>query len=302
MKLLYPDRHKVCGNYDNRENPSVEKVTIKEGEEVRLSAEANKILYFMKGGLRITANDIEEYEGQKGQIVFVPAGKAYLYKAMTDTKIMILRLDKTFFLCENFKLENLYQFIEERNNYSPRFGKRGSVLDISPPLQNLLNDLDERLEEGIMCRKYFDLKIKELLFLLVFYYTKEDLHDFFYLILSKDTVFSEYVRLRWQKFRHVKDLAASMHMTHRQFYNRFVAVFGKTPQKWILASMANIISDEIRTTDKPFKQIAIENNFNSEAQFTRFCKKQLGKTPTEIRNNVVPKSVKIDKRTTRNGK
>ncbi|WP_446784349.1 helix-turn-helix domain-containing protein [Macellibacteroides fermentans] len=41
---------------------------------------------------------------------------------------------------------------------------------------------------------------------------------------------------------------------------------------------------EIKFTTKSFKNIAVENNFSSQAHFNRFCKKQYGNTPKELRN------------------
>lgn len=52
------------------------------------------------------------------------------------------------------------------------------------------------------------------------------------------------------------------------------------------ANKAKVIQDEITSTNKPFKQIAYENEFSTIAQFTKFCKKEIGKTPSSIRASV----------------
>ena len=119
--------------------------------------------------------------------------------------------------------------------------------------------------------------------ILYIYYSKEDLYNFFYSILSQDTAFSEYIRLNWNKFHSVNEMAKSMNLTHKQFYKRFISMFGQTPQQWMKESRASSILKELIFTSKLIKQIANENSFSSEPQFTRFCKRQLGKTPTQIR-------------------
>ena len=46
-----------------------------------------------------------------------------------------------------------------------------------------------------------------------------------------------------------------------------------------------MIQKELTTTDKMIKQIAFEQGFDNKSQFTKFCKKELGANPTEIRAN-----------------
>jgi len=127
------------------------------------------------------------------------------------------------------------------------------------------------------------MKIREFFLMLRAYYPKDELREFLSMILSRDTAFSEYVRNNRNKFPTVIALAKSMHLTQRQFASRFKEVFGCTPYRWIKEGKILMIHRQITSTRKPIKQIAYENGFGSLAQFTRFCKTELGKTPTELR-------------------
>jgi len=78
-----------------------------------------------------------------------------------------------------------------------------------------------------------------------------------------------------------------MNLTKKQFAKRFAEVFNRTPHRWMIEGRASIIHYEITATRKPLKLISIENNFISIPHFTRFCKKELGKTPQKLRDEVI---------------
>ena len=116
------------------------------------------------------------------------------------------------------------------------------------------------------------------------YYPKRELREFLAMILSRDITFSEYARNNRNKYRTVVALAKSMNLTQKQFARHFKRVFGRTPYGWMNEGRSLTIHHEITATKKPFKHIAFDNGFNSAAQFTKFCKKTLGKTPLELRD------------------
>ena len=286
MSFLYINEHLDCHNYDKKEKPEIEVAKIVKGEKGVLELPANEIVFFIEGRIRFTFDNFPDHEGVKGQGIFLPAGGRYAYEATGNSMVIIFRLKGPVQLCENFKIERLNGIGDSQGDHLPRTRKWFSILHITPRLWHFLDGINDCISDGISCRCYFELKIRELLLLLRAYYSKEELHDFFFLVLSGDTAFSEYVRLRWKRFNSVKELAASMNLTHKQFYSRFVAVFNRTPQEWMMEGKADIIRNEITSTGKQFKQIAFENGFASDTQFTRFCKRTLGKTPTEIREGI----------------
>lgn len=282
MSILYQNEHSGCFNNDRSEKPQIEVKKIVKGDTGILSLKDNEIVFITEGRISFVANDFSGCEGIKGQILFFPAGGNYSFEALAHSTITIFRFYESIKLCDNFDLEKLYEKKALTNGYRIRTARFGT-LDINAHLWHYLDGLNDLISKGMRCRNFFKIKIKELLLILRSFYTKEELHDFFSPILSDDTAFSEYVRLSWKNFRTVTEVANSMHMTHKQFYNKFIAIFGKKPQRWMNEGRARIIHNEIISTRKQFKLIAAENGFASDTHFTRFCKKELGKTPTEVR-------------------
>ncbi|MDL2243282.1 helix-turn-helix domain-containing protein [Bacteroidales bacterium OttesenSCG-928-J19] len=283
MDLLYKNEHQECFNYDKRAKPQVEVANFAKGKKGNLTFFESEIVFFMEGRIKFVFNDFPGYEGQKGQFLFLPSGGKYSYQVISNTMVLIFRLSGQIRLCDMFNIEELYCAAEEVGEFQPRTQSRFSVLDINPRMWHFLDGMKDYLSDGMRCRSFFDLKLKELFFILRMYYTKEELYGFFFLILSEDSAFSEYIRLRWQCFHTIQELADSMNLSHKQFCAKFVSVFGKHPQKWISEAKARIIHNEIISTTKQFKQIAAENGFVHETIFTRFCKRELGLTPTQIR-------------------
>ena len=277
------NEHLKCYNYDHREKPQIEVAKILAGQTREITITESEIVFFIDGKMRFSFSDLPDYEGMSGEFVFLPAGSKYSVTAISDTCAVIFRLNKAINLCENFMIDRLFRQFETMSHSRPKTAESLSALEIIPPLWYFLKGLIDCIDDGIKCRYFFDMKIKELLLLMRVYYTKEQLHDFFYLILSVDTAFSEYVRLKWDQFESIEELAKSMHYTRRQFSTRFVKVFGMNPNKWIIEARAGKIYNEITSTRKQFKQIAADNMFYSDAYFTNFCKTMFGGTPSDVR-------------------
>lgn len=282
MGIFYKKEHQDCHCYQHSEKPQVEVGKIEKGKSGSLFITGNEIVFFLEGRIWFIFNDLFEYEGKKGESLFLPAGRKYNYQVMADTVFVIFRMYGPIQLCDNFKLENLKEFKQDGVDYQHHIS-HFSTLNITPRLWHFLVGVNDCVSDGLRCKYYFEAKMKELLLLLRAYYNKSELYDFFFIILNGDTTFSETIRQNWHKYTTVKGLADSMHLTRKQFNSRFLTVFGKNPQQWINEARAKVVCEEILHTDKQFKEIASDNGFASDTDFTRFCKKVAGSTPTEIR-------------------
>jgi len=283
MPILYLNEHLKCYNHDSREKPQIEVIKIPIGQTEDITIVENEIIFFIEGRVRFVYNGLFHHEGINGEFMFLPAGRKYSTITVSDTCLIIFRLNKAINLCENFMIDKLFKQSETRDNSTLQARESLNVLEINPPLQYFLTGINSCINEGVKCRNFFDIKTKELLFLMRAYYTKEQLSDFFYMILSADTIFSEYVRLKWDQFSSIEELAKSMHFTRKQFSTRFVRIFGRNPNRWMMEARAEKVFNDITSTHKQFKQIAADNLFHSDVYFTNFCKTMLGGTPSQIR-------------------
>ena len=283
MDILYRNEHLGCKYYNQSEKPMIEVVKIAQGEKKKLSIVHNEIACVVEGRIRYYLFDLPAYDAPKGQLIFRPSGGECSYEALSDALVVVFRTNSRMMLCNNFSVEKLYGLNVADKYFEQEEKKHIGTLEMNSRMWHFLNGIIDCIGDGLKCTCWFEIKIRELEHLMRVYYTKEALYDFLYMILSGDTTFSEYVRRNWQQFHSVNDFAESMHMTPKQFSTRFVKVFGQTPYRWMSDSKTRVIHKEITSTKKPFKSIAIECGFITETEFSRFCKKKLGKTPTELR-------------------
>ena len=285
MEILYKNEHLSCISYDNSEKPDIEVIKVLKGNKWKLSFTGNEIVCIIEGRVRYSYPGSPFYEGSKGMMIFHRIKTDYNLESLADTIVVVLRIAQPIELCQSYPLEKLCKIREDEvNNKNKAEWRPPGTLGINPRMWYFLDGVIDCISDGIKCRHWFDIKIKEFFIILRGYYPKEDLHGFFYSILSKDIAFSEYMRLNWQDFRSVNQMSALMNLSPKQFTSRFMSVFGQTPYQWIMERKARIAYKTIISTKLAFKQIAMDNGFNSDTQFTRFCKEKFGKTPTELRN------------------
>ncbi|GGK18861.1 helix-turn-helix domain-containing protein [Parabacteroides faecis] len=284
MEIIDKHLHEKCFHFDKSELPLVELITAPKGKNSNLPIRTNEIVFFLEGELRFVFSDLPEYVGRKGHMVLLPAGGRYYFETLEDTVMLILRITKPIQICENLSIEKFYHHFsankKKPNKNMPRF----STLDMNERIWHFVEGVANCLTDGVRCCGYFDLVVKEFILMLSVYYSKKEICDFlYYLSLSEDTVFEEHVRRQWHIYKNVEEIAESVWMTPRKFSDKFKVVFGQTPYSWMKENRAKLIKKELTTTDKLIKQIAFEQGFENKSQFTKFCKKELGANPTEIR-------------------
>ena len=283
MKTRKP-AHKLCVNCRKTEKSAIEVVKMVKGESEISDLVYHKVIFITEGSVTLFSKDEPDYQTEKRKMLFLLAGSRWSYQAMEDTTILLFRIQTPINLCRDFSLEELYVKVNRKREeeYKPEHGNFGE-LEINTQIQQLVDNISEYMNKGLNCHYWLEIKVKEFFLLLRVYYTKEEIYEFLYLILSNDIAFSEQIRLHWNRFQTVSELATFLNLPIKRFSTRFSAVFGQTPYQWILQRKARIVLFEIKSTGKLFKEIAVDNGFTSESSFTRFCRKEFNKTPTQIR-------------------
>lgn len=284
MRKSKKTTHSLCANCRKTEKPVIEVVKMVRGISKVTDLTYHKIIFIIEGKVRLFSKENPEHQVAKGKMLFLLAGNRYSYSALEGSTVILFRVQAPINLCNNFSLEDLYMHVNKKleKEYKPENSNFGE-LEIAPQIWQLLNTISESIKDGVTCHYWLEIKVKEFFLLLKSYYTKEKIYKFLYLILSNDIVFSEQVRQHWNKFQTARELAVFLNLTTKKFTARFTAVFGQTPYQWMLQERARIVHVEIISTEKQFKQIAMENGFVSESSFTRFCRKEFNKTPTQVR-------------------
>lgn len=285
MEIENRPRHEKCFNYDRTDQPLAELITIPAGEKGDLPIRTNEIVFFLEGELHFLFSNFLEHKAMKGEMLLLPAGGRYHYEASEKTVILVFRITKPIQVCERLSIAKFYKhYFARQQNASEQYEPYYSTLAMNRRIRYFVEGVANCLNDGIRCRNYFSAVIKEFILMLSVYYSEDDICRFFrYITINEDTTFAEHVRRQWHIYKNVEEIAESMWMTPRKFSAKFKEVFGQTPYSWMKGKRAELIEKELTTTDKLIKQIAFEQGFDNKSQFTKFCTKELGANPTEIR-------------------
>jgi AraC-type DNA-binding domain-containing proteins len=140
------------------------------------------------------------------------------------------------------------------------------------------------LENGLRCNYIYEIKIREFLFILKVCYSEGELRDFFSDILSIDMKFVSLVLGKYRDYSTVKELAYELNYSIKVFSKKFKDVFGMTVYQWMKEKKSREIIQDIVFSNKAFKQIAYEHNFNSQQHLNNYCRSVFGNCPKVLRN------------------
>lgn len=217
----------------------------------------------------------EEKNLHAGDMVLIPPACPYRAEVQEDTDLLYCR----------FGLEVL----SELNCPAIRiilFGtgpeKTFSMLKMNPALSNYQFQLKTYLDSSQTLVPLFELKVHELFYLLVLYYDKTELADFFAPIIDHATPFRDFVANNWHKARNLNELSRMASMSKSGFIKKFKKCFHESPYQWILTQRAKHILYDIREGSTPLKVIADNYYFTSYSHFSTFCKEQYGMTPATL--------------------
>ena len=97
--------------------------------------------------------------------------------------------------------------------------------------------------------------------------------------------FLEAVQQHYRTNRDVAFYADCLNVSPRYLSQVAHRISGKSPKCIIDHTLAEALACQLRTTQKTIQEIAYEHGFASQAQFSKFFKKQMGQTPSEWRRS-----------------
>ncbi len=281
MTLLYLSEHSRCYNYEKSQSPIVGKTLLKAEQEWSFTSIINKLIYIAEGEYNFSYSHFKNKVVSSGQMFIIPAGVSVSGKALEDTTLYTLRLKDTQNLCECFSLDMLLREEDENTDHDLY------LLSVDKKISNFFELWSVSIDDGLLCKYFLSLKIKELFYMLRAYHTKEDLLSFFYPLLSNDMTFSDFVLRNHFKVKTVNELAEKANYSLSGFQKRFRKVFGVSAYNWMKEEKLKVIFHEINNTNNTFKEISSKFGFSSPSHFNDFCKTNFGHTPGVLRKDKI---------------
>ncbi len=273
MKLLYSQEHFDCPHY-SWHDPLIKIVSLKD-EVYEFEANRSYLVVVYKGSITYSSGMIQNKEMHEGDMFTIPFLNPSVIRAKGNCRLFFFKLSLDLSFCEHLSIEKLYDYLDiEEDTIHPQ--KTNEILD------SYLKTLEVFMDDGLKCIYFLEIKIKELLFILKAYYTKESLARLFYVMLTRDSEFTKQVFQNVKKVKTAKELAESMFYSVSGFEKRFKKVFGISANKWMQQNLARQIYHEINCSNKTMNEIAHQFGF-SPSYFNDYCKRVFKVTPNQLK-------------------
>lgn len=239
------------------------------------------LIFCKEGHIRVTSNLFKEEFLCAGEILFVPRGSDYHGVALSDATLLIHYFDNIVYDAKNEMLSFLYT----HKRVEPQAGKTYfySKLTACEQLSHIMDGIGGYLRDNKHEPALWGLKHKELIWLFIKYYTPEELRLFFHPMIDEDVPFKSLVLAHYRKAEYTDALAEICGYSLHTFRRIFKKEFGISPYKWLIMKRAEHIRHRLSLPYMSFSDIIEKFHFSSPQQFNRFCKDNLGNTPTELR-------------------
>ena len=267
-------------------------VFFESNETIEIVAKNNLIVFLTKGTMRIHIEKGDPVIINAPSMFLIPKGRYYERVALSSSDVFVLPVNNHL----DISFVPSGELVSGDNSLLADLPatKDVFVLTIETILLKFLNLLKDSISAGFDTPDFFNIKIRELMFLMEKTYSREDRLVFFSPVLNAEYAFSDFIYNNYKKVKTVKELADLSFYSLSGFEKKFRRIFGVSPSKWLKEKLSMAILHEITKTTKPFKEISQDYGFSSPSHFNNFCKDVLGMPPGELRkkNTSLPKPEK----------
>ncbi|MBK5722756.1 helix-turn-helix transcriptional regulator [Dysgonomonas sp. Marseille-P4677] len=294
MDSLYSSDSQSYTNYGRGESPTIDNLNLSKGQIWPSRALNSKVVFVTNGTLSISYDKTSKDKLPKGTILLLAIGCQFNIYAEEDTSLVIVYLPNKPNNEELTLYKLLFKDILSEKHYNAdhlplqiKNTKKNDVyyLTIKECLWTYLENLNERIKDGLKSDIFFELKLKELFLLLRAYYSKEELFNFFAPLQHWEQDFYSTVINNFHNVKTIKELADLTNYSISGFEKKFKRIFNISAGNWIKQQKSMAILNEISNEETPFKNICFQNGFSSLSHFNNYCKLHFGQTPGEIRRN-----------------
>ena len=264
-----------CLNYRSGYRVYFKRTLLAEGERFEHKSPNGICMLFVLSG------EIYVLEQEKKQ-VYIEAGEMVVLSSLTKQKVVCEQKAEVIWFVSDYLKEFSAKLIRSLEEDCSKINYRFNKLPIRKTINSFLVFWKSYLKSGTICGHLLEEKQDELFILLDAYYTRSELALFLYpYIVANDSDFKNMVLLNSLKAKGVPELIELCGYTVGGFKKMFKEVFGGSIYQWMLQQKAQKLRYRLTEDDVNLKALIDEFGFSSPAHFTKFCKKWLGKTPTQ---------------------
>ncbi|WP_227472024.1 helix-turn-helix domain-containing protein [Parabacteroides bouchesdurhonensis] len=246
----------------------------------------NYLIFCRTGHARISSTLFHDEILCAGEVMFVPRGSECSGVALSDVTLLVHKFNNT--VCQNEKCILAYLY-SHRHLRSKIYC---SKLTVPKSLQILISGIVSYLTDETHDNELWKLKHKELIWVFTRYYDVEELQTFFHPMTGEQVPFRNLVMTHYRKANNTEELAELCGYGVHTFRRIFKNEFGVSVHQWLIKKRAENVNFRLSQIYIPFSDIIDEFNFSSPQELNRFCKANIGDTPSNIRQKYIQSSDK----------
>lgn len=244
-------------------------------------------IYYLENGSASVSYDFREYSFEGPALVFVPARKLHCLHISEDARGYFLCFSSAF--CSSEILQGL--------KLSLFYRKSGPVLDIPAEYLPSIHFYVKKINNEIKLQSVHSDDCTRALFqLLLIELSRLTMRDEVADPDRGQLISQKYLELLETEFKKQPSLdffAKSLGITTNLLHDKLKQSLGKTPGAILRDRLVTEAKNLLRYSTMSISEISYELNFTEPSYFSRFFKKNTGKTPAEFRSD----SAKVAART-----
>ncbi|MSH99317.1 helix-turn-helix domain-containing protein [Escherichia coli] len=241
--------------------------------------EANYIIFCKKGSMQLFSSLFPVKILHENELLFLPRMIDCHGETQQETQLIIHSFNNTVCRPELCILNYLYSHKKRQ----PQTAEYHCILSAQQVIITFMESVCLYLADNTGDLLLWHLKHKELIRLLSRYYEVEELQSFFHPMTDEDVPFKSLVLSHYMKAHDTQELADLCGYGVVTFRRVFKDEFGIAVYQWLIKKRSEHILYRLSLPYIPFHDIMEEFNFTSPQQFYRFCKTNLGDSPTNLR-------------------
>ena len=234
--------------------------------------EQNAILFIIDGSCSFSYNQYKNRVFLAGEMIFFPKSAIVTGVVLEDCNLLYMTYDIPISIYDRLFITSL------KKNFNYDF----KSLKINPPIDAFVNSLVHLLTNGGSYKELHDIKQQEIFLIIRIFYSKDDLTEFFYPIISQDFDFKNFILENHHKYHRLIDLIDLSNLSPNVFMRKFKKEFGISGYQWMLKQMCHKIQHRASQPNITITEIMNEVGIDSPSHFNRICKKHFNLTPKEL--------------------
>ncbi|MFI3323062.1 MAG: helix-turn-helix transcriptional regulator [Rikenellaceae bacterium] len=290
MELFSIEEQITFANYLSESDRGFRIGTLPKGYVFRsaeLKENANFLVFVVDGELQVEC-DNRRIIVSKGEFYFLPISSIFKSETLRKCKLVVFKFLYSALNINDRHMLSTYHNGVDTTNFAFRSFTTHKMLG------QFLTLMQSQFQFNPKCEHLQSVKSEELFIILRMVYGPEVITDIFHEIMGEKSDFRAIVLDKYKEVNTRQELADVTGMSISSFSRKFKEEFGEPVYSWMLKQRSKEIHHMLAVPSVSVGDIVKEFGFSSPSHLTKYCRKQFGCTPTELRNRIRKSNKSVD--------